>query len=86
MDISSAKISKVIVHRVGNKLRDEGIHLSPIECQRSGALDDLLLRNLLAPVVRNGQEYYLTHESDISLNTINHYAVNGRCCTNAGRS
>jgi len=76
MDISSAKVSKVIVHRVGNKLRYEGIHLSKIECQRSSALDELLLKNLLAPVARNGQEYYLTHESDISLNTINHYAVN----------
>lgn len=76
MDISSAKVSKVIVHRVGNKLRDEGIHLSPSECQRSGTLDELLLKNLLAPVARNGQEYYLTHESDLSLNTINHYAVN----------
>lgn len=74
MDISSAKVSKVIVHRVGNKLRDEGIHLSPIECHRSSSLDDLLLKSLLAPVTRNGHEYYLTHESDISLNTINHYA------------
>ena len=76
MDISSARVSKVIVHRVGNKLRDEGIYLSPIECQRSGTLDELLLKNLLAPVARNGQEYHLTHESDISLNTINHYALN----------
>lgn len=58
MDISSAKVSKVIVHRVGNKLRDEGIHLSPIECQRSGTLDELLLKSLLAPVARNGQEYW----------------------------
>lgn len=76
MDISSAKVSKVIVHRVGNKLRDEGINLSPVECQRSSTLDDLLLRHLLAPVVRNGQEYYLMHESDIALNTVNHYAGN----------
>lgn len=76
MDISSAKVSKVIVHRVGNKLRDEGINLSLLECQRSGTLDELLLKNLLAPVVRHGQEYYLTHESDIALNTVNHYAVN----------
>ncbi|WP_426345008.1 nucleoid-associated protein [Alcaligenes sp. HNGD-HTN06] len=75
MDISSAKVLKVIVHRVGNKIRDEGLNLSKIECQRSSTLDDLLLRNLLAPVVRNGQEYYLAHESDISLNIINHYAA-----------
>jgi len=50
--------------------------LSPIECHRSSTLDDLLLRGLLAPVIRSGKEYNLTHESDISLNTINHYAKN----------
>lgn len=76
IDISSAKVSKVIVHRVGNKLRDEGLHLSLAECTRSSALDDLLLRSFLAPVVRSGQEYYLAHESDIALNTVNHYARN----------
>lgn len=76
MDISSAKVLKVIVHRVGNKLRDEGVHLSPIECTRSSTLDELLLRGLLAPVARNGQEFFLTHESDINLNAVNHYARN----------
>lgn len=76
MDISSTKVSKIIVHRVGNKLRDEGLHLSPVECHRSSTLDELLLRGFLAPVVRSGQEYYLMHESDISLNTVNHYASN----------
>lgn len=76
MDISSARVSKVIVHRVGNKLRDEGLHLSQVECHRSNILDDLLLSGFLAPVARGGQVYYLTHESEISLNTINHYACN----------
>lgn len=74
LDISSATVKKFIVHRVGNKLRDEGIHLSSTECQRSSVLDDLLLSGFLAPIIRGGQEYQLYHESDISLNTINHYA------------
>ncbi|MCV1327368.1 nucleoid-associated protein [Escherichia coli] len=76
IDISSAKVAKVIVHRVGNKLRDEGFHLSQAECNRSSTLDELLIRDFLAPVVRRGQEYILTHESDVSLNTVNHYASN----------
>ncbi|VEI18611.1 37-kD nucleoid-associated bacterial protein [Serratia plymuthica] len=76
IDISSAKVSKVIVHRVGNKLRDEGFHLSQAECHRSSILDELLLRDFLAPVLRKGQEYSLTHESAVSLNIINHYASN----------
>lgn len=74
LDISSAKVKKVIVHRVGNKLRDEGIHISTTECHRSKTLDELLLKSFLAPVVRSGQQYQLFHESDIGLNTINHYA------------
>ncbi|OCW93970.1 nucleoid-associated protein [Alishewanella sp. HH-ZS] len=74
MDISSTKVSKIIVHRVGNKLRDEGFYLSPVECNRSNTLDDLLLSSLLSPVIRRGEEFFLTHESDISLNTIHHYA------------
>ncbi len=73
-DISSAKVKKVIVHRVGNKLRDEGVHISPNECHRSTALNNLLLNGFLAPVIRGGQECCLSHESDISLNTVNHYA------------
>lgn len=75
LDISSAKVKKVIVHRVGNKLRDEGISISPTECHHSSSLDDLLLNRFLAPVIRSGQEHLLSHESDISLNTINHYAT-----------
>lgn len=74
LDVSSAKVKKVIVHRVGNKLRDEGIYISPTECHHSSSLDDLLLSGFLAPVIRNGQEYRLSHESDILLNTINHYS------------
>lgn len=75
-DISSAKVKKVIVHRVGNKLRDEGIYLSPEENLRSKTLDDLLLKDFLAPVIRQGQQHELFHESDIALNTVNHYANN----------
>lgn len=73
LDISSVKVKKVIVHRVGNKLRDEGFHISPKECPRSRTLDDLLVKSFLAPVVRSGLQYQLSHESDIALNTINHY-------------
>lgn len=59
IDISSAKVAKVIVHRVGNKLRDEGFHLSQAECNRSSTLDELLIRDFLAPVVRRGQEGFV---------------------------
>lgn len=74
IDISSAKIKKVIIHRVGNKLREEGVLLSPKESPRSKLLDELLLKGFLAPVIRQGQQYDLFHESNLSLNAINHYS------------
>ncbi|MBX9723487.1 MAG: nucleoid-associated protein [Candidatus Obscuribacterales bacterium] len=74
VDISSAKINKVIIHRVGNKLREEGVLFSPKESPRSKTLDELLLKGFLAPVIRQGQQYDLFHESNLSLNAINHYS------------
>ena len=74
LDLSDAKVQKVIVHRVGNKFRDEGIVFSDSESERSSSLNQLLLRNFLIPVVNRGDEYILTHESDIKLNPIKHYS------------
>jgi hypothetical protein len=74
VDVSSAKVKKLIVHRIGNKLRDEGFTLSDNEAERTSTLDDLLLKSFLAPVVRQGEVYELHHESDLSLNTIHHYS------------
>lgn len=74
VDISSAKIKKVIIHRVGNKLREEGVLFSPKESPRSKTLDELLLKGFLAPVIREGQQYELFHESKLSLNAISHYS------------
>ncbi|QPB42758.1 nucleoid-associated protein [Rodentibacter haemolyticus] len=74
LDLSAAKVRKVIVHKVGNKFRDEGVLLSEAESKRSSDLDDLLLKHFLIPVVNSGEEYTLTHESDINLNPIKHYS------------
>ncbi len=74
IDISSARITKLIVHRIGNKLREEGFMLSNQEAVRTQTLDDLLLKCYLAPVIRQGEAYELYHESDLSLNTIHHFS------------
>ena len=74
IDISSAKLTKIIVHRIGNKLRDEGFLLSQKETERTPALDDLLLGNYLAPVIRRGEVFDLHHESDLALNTVHHFS------------
>lgn len=74
VDVSSARVSKVIVHRIGNKIRDEGYLLSDDVIKRTDTLDDLVTRNYLAPVLRNGNAYEFHHESDIALNEVRHFS------------
>lgn len=73
LDISSTRIKSLIVHRIGNKLREEGCQLSHKETSRSQAVDDLILRHYLASAARSGDLYEFYHESDIALNVIRHY-------------
>lgn len=74
LDLSNAKVKKVVAHRVGNKFRDEGVVLSHAESAKNEALEELLLKNFLNPVINEGDECILIHESDINLNTIKHYS------------
>jgi len=74
IDISTASVSKVIVHRIGNKVREEGYQFSPDEAQRTDTLDALLIKSYLEPMVDDAQVYELHHESDLALNTVHHYA------------
>lgn len=75
IDISSACVSRVIVHKVGNKLRDEGYIFSKLEANRTATLDDLLLKSYLSPIIHQGDIYDFYHESDISLNTVCHFST-----------
>jgi len=74
IDISSASVSKVIVHRVGNKVREEEYTFSPNEAPCTATLDDLLVHHYLEPMVDDAEVYELHHESDLALNTVYHYA------------
>ena len=74
IDISTASVSKVIVHRIGNKAREEGYQFSPDEAERPVTLDQLLIKSYLEPMVDDAQVYELHHESDLALNTVHHYA------------
>lgn len=74
LDISAVRVAKVIVHQVGNKLRDEGYSLSNREVLRTPALDELILRRYVGPVIGRGDIYDFYHESDLSLNEIRHFS------------
>lgn len=74
-DFSTATVTKLVVHQVGNKLNEEGITISSGESPRSVDLDELLLNSFLIPTLRRGQQYHLYHESDLNLNLVHHYSA-----------
>lgn len=51
IDLSTASVSKVIVHSIGNKAREEGYTFSPKEAERTPTLDALLIKSYLEQVV-----------------------------------
>lgn len=73
-DISSSRITHCAVHRIGNRLREEGCKLSSQEVRGTAELHGALLRGYLSPLVKSGQEFSFYHESDISLNAISSFA------------
>ncbi len=74
IDTSNARISKLIVHQIGNQSRNEEYVLSVEEARRTPTLDDLLIKSYLLPSVRQGHPYDFYHESELSLNVIYHFS------------
>lgn len=73
LEISQAKVEKVIVHQVGNKIREEGYKLSPREMEVSQPTQDLLLRYYLPVFAKMDERHEFYHESDLSLNATNRF-------------
>lgn len=74
IDISSARVVHCVVHKVGNRLREEGFLLSSDEIKGNADLHGTLLRHYLAPLIqeRLANEFY--HESDIGLNALHQFS------------
>lgn len=75
LDVSSATIDAVAVHRIGNKLREEGYLLSSKEIELTEKLKELFLRHYLLPILNTGERCVFDHPSDISLNEVRHFAA-----------
>lgn len=73
MDVSLAKVEAVAVHRIGNKMRDEGYLLSSREVSLTDKLSDLFLRHYLLPIANGGEACLFDHPSDIKLNEVRHF-------------
>ena len=63
---SEIVLEDIILHKVGNKSREEDIRFSKSALQLDGFVKDLLLKYFLSPF--KSEEYFnLAHESDLRL-------------------
>lgn len=74
LDVSSARIMHCVVHRVGNRLREEGCELSQKEVLGTSELHGTLLRHYLAPFSKTGEDFEFYHESDMELNATRQFS------------
>jgi len=66
---SEVKLENIVLHKVGNKSRDEAIRFSKQPLQLDPPVKELLLKYFLSPF--KSEEYFnLHHESDINLNEV----------------
>lgn len=70
IDVSSAQLANIAVHRVGNKIREEGMRLADKESLISDSLRDALAKHYLLPLAKQGNNYEFFHETDLSLNVV----------------
>jgi hypothetical protein len=69
-DFTSANLDKLVIHQVGNKLRDEGVHTSPATYEmKDGNVEELLLKYFLTSFKDNSL-YKFFHETDVNLNEL----------------
>ncbi len=72
-DFSTVNLENLVIHKVGNKLRDEGIFVSPAMCEmKDGNVEELLLKYFLSSF-KEAVCYKFFHETDIHLNELYMY-------------
>ncbi|MBK0402117.1 nucleoid-associated protein [Adhaeribacter sp. BT258] len=72
---SEVQLESIILHKVGNKSREEGLKLSKGELKLDGFVKELLMKYFLSPFKQ--EEYFnLHHESDINLNEVFSFCAN----------
>ncbi|RDC61794.1 nucleoid-associated protein [Adhaeribacter pallidiroseus] len=71
---SEVKLEHIILHKVGNKSRDESIQFSKKPLDLDSTVKDLLQRYFLSPF-KSEAYYNLYHESDINLNEVYNFVA-----------
>src|SRR4051812_8514645 len=74
VDFTEVKLEELIVHNIGNSLREEGMKLSKAPLQlKEDIVKELLMKYFLSPF--KGDVFYnFTHDADINLNELFNYA------------
>jgi len=74
MNFSKSKIKHLIIHEIGNKLRDEKVFLSTTLQKLDENLENILLNYFLKSFLTQKDFYHLNHNSDLNLNEIYSYS------------
>lgn len=73
MEIGESVVQSVILHQVGNRLREEPLIMADQCFDLTDSISNLILGGYLRGIVGSKNQYVLTHESDIALNDVAHH-------------
>lgn len=73
MEIGESVVEDVILHQVGNRLREEPLILADQRFGITESIANLILGGYLRGIVSDKNQYMLTHESDMALNVVAHH-------------
>ena len=73
MEIGESVVEDVILHQVGNRLREEPLILADQCFDITESIANLILGGYLRGIVSDKNQYMLTHESDMTLNDVAHH-------------
>ncbi len=73
MELGESVVQDVILHQVGNRLREEPLVLADQCFAITESISNLILGGYLRGIVSDKNQYILTHESDMALNDVAHH-------------
>ena len=76
MEIGEASVKSVILHKIGNRLREEPLVLAEKCISITEDIANILLYGYLRGIVRSNNRFTLFHETDVTLNDLSHHISN----------
>ncbi|WP_277373498.1 nucleoid-associated protein [Pseudomonas sp. AA-38] len=73
MEIGESVVQSVILHQIGNRLREEPLILADQCFSLTNSISNLILGGYLRGIVSSKNQYILSHESNIALNDVAHH-------------